>query len=93
MLKKSDATLPIRTTGGTAISQGTIKLKIFRYDPTSDKEPWYEIHEIPYWEKMRILDAINYVKDELARAGVAYRYSCGLRKCGTCGVLVNGCRS
>lgn len=66
-----------------------VKVKIFRYDPSQDKNPRYETYEIPYFEGMRILDAILYVVDCLGK-DIAFRWSCGSARCGTCAMLVNG---
>ena len=66
-----------------------IIVKLFRFDPTKDKRPRYETYEAPYKNKMRILGALQYVEKELG-VGFAYRYGCQTRRCGLCGVLVNG---
>jgi succinate dehydrogenase/fumarate reductase iron-sulfur protein len=64
-------------------------LRIFRYDPGSDEAPRYESYAVPYKKHMRILDALNYVYDELGD-GLAYRWYCGIKKCGECSLTVNG---
>src|SRR5262245_27776630 len=69
--------------------QQTFSLRLFRYDPSTDEIPHYEQYRIPYREHMRVLDALNYVYEELG-GGFAYRWYCGTKKCGECAVTVNG---
>ena len=66
-----------------------VKVKIFRYDPSEDKNPRYETYDVPYEKDMRVLDVLMFVQENLANS-LAFRYSCRRRRCGTCSVLVNG---
>jgi succinate dehydrogenase/fumarate reductase iron-sulfur protein len=66
-----------------------ITLRLFRYDPSSDEAPRYDVYTVPYKKRMRVLDALDYVYDELEQ-GFAYRWYCGVKKCGDCGISVNG---
>ena len=66
-----------------------ITLKVFRFDPSCDEWPRYDIYHVPYQTHMRVLDALNYVYDELGD-GLAYRWFCGVKKCGECSITVNG---
>ena len=36
-----------------------------------------------------VLDALNYIKDQLD-GSLAYRWSCRMGICGSCGMMVNG---
>ncbi|MEM2210336.1 MAG: succinate dehydrogenase/fumarate reductase iron-sulfur subunit [Nitrososphaerales archaeon] len=65
------------------------KVKIFRFDPSIDFAPRYEVYEVPYEEGDRVLDILKYIREELG-VDVAFRYACRSRFCGTCGVSVNG---
>lgn len=67
----------------------TLTVKTFRFDPTKDITPRYEEYEVPYKKDMRILDALDYICDELATS-LAHQWFCGTKKCGVCGVTVNG---
>lgn len=62
--------------------------RIFRYDPSKDESPRYKTYEVPFKEKMRILDILVYIAENLD-SSLAFRYSCSTARCGTCGVLVN----
>lgn len=67
----------------------TIQLEIFRYRPDLEEEPAFETFEVPFREDWVILDALNYIKDELD-GSVTYRWSCRMGVCGSCGMMVNG---
>jgi fumarate reductase (CoM/CoB) subunit B len=74
----------------TRMSEGeTVRARIFRFDPSSDKEPRYVEYEVPYTRKMRVLDVLNYIAEDLEE-DIAYRWFCGVKKCGTCAVRLNG---
>ncbi len=66
-----------------------IELEVMRYDPEKDEEPRFQTYSVPCREDWAILDAINYVKDELDTT-LAYRWSCHMMVCGSCGMMVNG---
>lgn len=45
--------------------------------------------QVPYVKSMRVLDALNYIAENQA-PDLAYRWLCGSKMCGTCGVRING---
>ena len=67
----------------------TIKLEIFRYRPEEENEPTFQTFEVPFLEDWVILDAINYIKDEIDGT-LSYRWSCQMGVCGSCGMMING---
>ena len=67
----------------------TIELEVFRYHPESDSEPKFDLYKVPYHEDWVVLDALNWIKDE-ADGTLAYRWSCRMGVCGSCGMMVNG---
>jgi succinate dehydrogenase/fumarate reductase iron-sulfur protein len=71
------------------VSERTIELEVLRYDPEQDDAPKFQTYTVPYREDWVVLDAINYVKDELDRT-LSYRWSCHMAVCGSCGMLING---
>lgn len=71
------------------MTERTVELKILRYDPERDDEPHWQTYTVPYREDWVVLDAINYVKEELDRT-LSYRWSCHMAVCGSCGVVING---
>jgi fumarate reductase iron-sulfur subunit len=67
----------------------TVSIRVQRYNPETDSEPRYQTYEVPYKEDWVLLDAINYIKDNLD-ASLSYRWSCRMGICGSCGMNVNG---
>ncbi len=68
---------------------GEITVRVFRFDPERDDAPRYEVHRVPRRPHMRVLDALNHVYEE-ASDSLAHRWYCGTKKCGECGLSVNG---
>ena len=66
-----------------------MELEIFRYRPEQEEEPTFESFEVPLKKDWVILDALNYVKDDLDGT-LSYRWSCRMGVCGSCGMMVNG---
>jgi succinate dehydrogenase/fumarate reductase iron-sulfur protein len=67
-----------------------IRVRLFRYDPSADENPRYEIFSVPKRPDMRVLDALNHIYNLEETGAVAYRWYCGTKKCGECGITVNG---
>ena len=67
----------------------TIELEVMRYDPEKDEEPWFQSYSVPCQEDWAILDALNYVKENIDTT-LSYRWSCHMMVCGSCGMMVNG---
>ena len=67
----------------------TITLDVARYSPEKDSEPGFQSYEVPCREDWVVLDALNYVKDQLD-GSLTYRWSCRMGVCGSCGMMVDG---
>lgn len=67
----------------------TISLEVFRYRPEEERAPTYQTYAVPLHPDWVILDALNYVKDELDGT-LSFRWSCRMGVCGSCGMMVNG---
>jgi fumarate reductase iron-sulfur subunit len=67
----------------------TIALEVTRYCPDRETEPTSQRFEVPFREDWVVLDALNYIKDKLD-GSLAYRWSCRMGVCGSCGMMVNG---
>lgn len=67
----------------------TITLEVARYRPEQESEPAFQTYEVPFSKDWVVLDALNYVKDKLDGT-LAFRWSCRMGVCGSCGMLVNG---
>src|SRR2546425_20436 len=70
------------------MSDSTMVLKVTRYRPEHQPKPYFDEYEVPYREDMVVLDALNYIKDEVD-GSLAYRWSCRMGVCGSCGMMVN----
>lgn len=68
---------------------GTVRLRLYRFDPTIDQAPRYESYEVPRTPRMRIMDVLDHVHEREA-VDFGYRWLCGSKKCGSCAVNVNG---
>ena len=66
-----------------------ITLEVFRYNPDIGEDPVFQSYEVPCKKDWVILDALNYIKDEIDGT-LTYRWSCRMGVCGSCGMMVNG---
>ncbi|MEX9806638.1 2Fe-2S iron-sulfur cluster-binding protein, partial [Proteus mirabilis] len=64
-----------------------LKMEIMRYNPETDNEPHLVAYDVPYDEQTSLLDALGYIKDNLA-PDLSYRWSCRMAICGSCGMMV-----
>ncbi|HEY5619393.1 MAG TPA: succinate dehydrogenase iron-sulfur subunit [Vicinamibacterales bacterium] len=60
-----------------------------RYRPEQESEATYDEFEVPCPKDWVVLDGLNHVKDRLDGT-LAYRWSCSMGICGSCGMTVNG---
>lgn len=75
----------------------TKSVSIQRYMPEKEKEPFWQTYEVPFDDSTSILDALNYIKEDLDPT-LSFRWSCRMAICGSCGVMVNdvpklGCKT
>jgi len=66
-----------------------VNLKIFRFDPKKDKEPYYQRFEVKADPMDRLLDCLNRIRWELDST-LSFRMSCGHGICGSDGMRING---
>ncbi len=66
-----------------------ITLDVLRYNPEENSKQNYQSYEVPFRKDWVILDALNYIKDELDGT-LSFRWSCRMGVCGSCGMMVNG---
>ena len=64
-------------------------ITLARYLPEQSPTPFTQEFQVPYDDSTSILDALNYIKEELD-ASISFRWSCRMAICGSCGVTVNG---
>jgi len=62
---------------------------VTRFDPDRDDVPRTQEYEVPVRPDWKVLDAINFIKDEIDPS-ISHRWSCRMAVCGSCGMMVNG---
>jgi fumarate reductase iron-sulfur subunit len=62
---------------------------ITRFDPDRDEVPKTQEYEIPVQADWKVLDAVNFIKDEVDPT-LSHRWSCRMAVCGSCGMMVDG---
>lgn len=67
----------------------TLSVTIALNDPESGEGRRLQTFSVPYTRQMRILEALDYIVEELGES-LAYQWFCGVKKCGMCGVMMNG---
>ena len=68
--------------------EATVALSVARYRPEQESEPTFQTYEVPFRKDWVILDALNYIKDQLD-GSLSFRWSCRMGVCGSCGMRVN----
>jgi fumarate reductase iron-sulfur subunit len=66
----------------------SIRLQVTRYQPETDAEPRCQEYDVPLRKEWTILDGLNHVKNQLDTT-LAFRWSCRMGICGSCGMNVN----
>lgn len=66
-----------------------IHLRIKRFNPEKDREPWWGEYTVPADPTDRLLDALNYVKWYIDGT-LSYRRSCAHGVCGSDAMQING---
>ena len=72
------------------MSNNTVSLKIFRYDPAVDQAPTYKTYEVLWQEGMLLLPAVKYVRDNIDETLAFRDYCCGCSWCMSCLMMVDG---
>jgi len=66
----------------------TVEFKIHRFNP-QQKRHYTSTYKVPVRKGMTLLEALMYIKDKLDET-LAFRHSCRMGICGSCGIMVNG---
>ncbi len=66
-----------------------VTYRIRRFTPERDRAPHWEEYRVPYAKGMTVLEGLWKVK-ELREPELAWRSSCRMGVCGSCGMLING---
>ncbi|MCX7767048.1 MAG: succinate dehydrogenase iron-sulfur subunit [Candidatus Sumerlaeia bacterium] len=65
-----------------------ITIKIMRYDPEKDKQPYYQTFQLTLERGMTVLDALMQLKATQDNT-LAFRKSCRMGICGSCAMYIN----
>ena len=65
-----------------------IIFKVQRYDPENGSKPHFQTFAVPASRGMTVLDGLIYIKENLDST-LAFRTSCRMAICGSCGMLIN----
>ena len=66
-----------------------VTFEVLRFRPEQDEEPLWQTYKVPCMPDWVVLDALNYIKDEIDPT-LSHRWSCRMGVCGSCGMMVNG---
>lgn len=73
------------------MADATVEVKVFRYDPSSDEEPYYRTYRVPFEEGMSVFDALDFIYQNLDGTIAYYDHAgCSLGICGRCTAIING---
>jgi len=69
----------------------TIQVKVFRFDPSTDKEPHYQTYPVPFESGMSAMTALDYIYQNLDGTLSYYDHAaCDLGICMRCLGRING---
>ena len=66
-----------------------VTVEILRSNPGTDQEPLFKTYDIPLEGKSSVLNALNYIVENLDPT-LGYYSSCRIGKCTGCAIVVNG---
>jgi succinate dehydrogenase/fumarate reductase-like Fe-S protein len=68
-----------------------INVKVFRFDPTMDPEPYFKSYQVPFEKGMSAMTALDFIYQNLDSALAYYDHAgCDLGICGRCTGKING---
>jgi succinate dehydrogenase/fumarate reductase-like Fe-S protein len=69
----------------------TVKVSVFRYDSSSEEEPYYQSYEVPWVRGMSAMTALDYIYENLDPTLAYYHHAgCDLGICARCVGKING---
>ncbi len=68
-----------------------IQVKVFRFDPDTDKEPYFREYTVPFQKGMSAMNALDYIYQNLDGTIAYYDHAgCSLGICARCTGRING---
>jgi fumarate reductase iron-sulfur subunit len=73
------------------MQERVLNVKVFRFDPSTDKEPYYRTYQVPLEEGMSAMSALDYIYQNLDSTVAYYDHAgCDLGICARCTGVING---
>ncbi|UCF77719.1 MAG: succinate dehydrogenase/fumarate reductase iron-sulfur subunit [Candidatus Eiseniibacteriota bacterium] len=77
-----------KQSGGSEEVIKTVQFSVLRYDPKTLPAPRVDSFNVPVTKGLTVLDGLHYIKENLD-SSLAWRYSCRMGVCGSCGMFIN----
>lgn len=71
------------------MEQKIVNIKVKRFDPSKDAEPYFKAYEVEVEKGATVLSVLRHIYEKLDHS-LAFYYSCRIGKCVGCHVSVNG---
>jgi len=68
---------------------GQITAKVFRYDPDTDRAPYFKEYKVGADEEMSVLVLLDRIQKEIDQTLSFRSYCCGLQMCRSCLMKIN----
>ena len=73
------------------MAEKTINARLFRFDPSTDREPYYRHYEVPLRPGTSAMDVLDHIYQNLDPTVAYYDHAgCTLGICGRCTGKING---
>ena len=73
------------------MSENTVRIKVFRFNPQKDESPRLQDFDVPLKEGMSAMDALDYIYQHLDGTLAYYDHAgCSLGICARCNGRING---
>jgi fumarate reductase iron-sulfur subunit len=74
-----------------AMTDKVIQVKVFRFDPSVDREPHFQTYQVPFEKGMSAMSALDYIYQNLDSTLAYYDHAgCDLGICARCTGTING---
>jgi succinate dehydrogenase / fumarate reductase iron-sulfur subunit len=67
----------------------SVVFNILRFNPETNAKPYFQAFEVPVSKGMTVLEGLTWIKEHVDST-LAWRSSCRMGVCGSCGVFING---
>ena len=73
------------------MTEKMIQTRVFRFDPSVDKEPYFQSYQVPLARGMSAMDVLDYIYQNLDGSLAYYDHAgCSLGICAKCTGKING---